>query len=106
MINCMLITANAKTQYGHVELLDSWREDTHSTIWLDINGHDEKHERELLLSLGCHTLAIDDAFKERCPPKIELFDDYIFMLYRGLFESKGQLECEHLQISFLLGNGY
>lgn len=103
MINCMLICEGSNAQYGNIELLEQWRNNEKSFLWLDINSHESSDEHELLKSLNCHPLAIKDALRERHPPKIELFEDYIFMLYRGVYENKSQLRFEHLQISLFVG---
>ena len=56
-----------------------------------------------LQQLGCHSLAIKDAQRDRHPPKIELFSNYIFMLYRGIYKPQDDLLFEHLQISMFVG---
>ena len=80
----MLLKANKTCIYGGEELLKTWREHPGSFLWLDIDSHDKEQERLMLKQLGCHALAITDAQRDRHPPKIELFKDYIFMLYRGI----------------------
>ncbi|WP_413691457.1 magnesium transporter CorA family protein [Psychromonas sp. KJ10-2] len=57
----------------------------------------------MLKELGCHSLAITDAQRDRHPPKIELFDNYIFMLYRGIYHPGDDLVFDHLQISMFVG---
>ena len=102
MIKCMLLKADKTCVYGGEELINMWREHTDSYLWLDIDSHDKEQERLLLQQLGCHTLAISDTQRDRHPPKIELFNNYIFMLYRGIFEPKDDLLFEHLQISMFV----
>jgi magnesium transporter len=103
MIKCMLLKANKSCVYGGEELINTWREHTDSYLWLDIESHDKEQERLLLQLLGCHSLAITDAQRDRHPPKIELFNDYIFMLYRGIYQPEDDLLFEHLQISMFVG---
>jgi magnesium transporter len=103
MIKCMLLKANKSCVYGGEELINTWREHTDSYLWLDIDSHDKEQERLLLQLLGCHSLAITDAQRDRHPPKIELFNDYIFMLYRGIYQPEDDLLFEHLQISMFVG---
>lgn len=99
----MLISEGLNTQYGNIELLEQWKKDEKSFLWLDINEHESTAERALLKSLNCHPLAIDVVLRKRHSPKIELFDNYIFMLYRGVFSTRGKLQFEHLQISLFVG---
>lgn len=103
MIKCMLLKADKTCVHGDEELINTWREHTDSYLWLDIDSHDKEQERLLLQQLGCHSLAITDAQRDRHPPKIELFNDYIFMLYRGIYQPKDDLLFEHLQISMFVG---
>jgi magnesium transporter len=103
MIKCILLNTDKTCTYGGEELIDTWRERTDSCLWLDIDSDDKEQERLLLTQLGCHSLAITDAQRERHPPKIELFNDYIFMLYRGIYQPEDDLLFEHLQISMFVG---
>lgn len=103
MIKCMLLNSGSETVYGDESLIETWRATPKSYLWVDIDSHDLTQERELLKNLQCHSLAIADVQRERHPPKIELFDNYIFMLYRGIFEAKGNLLFDHLQISMFVG---
>jgi magnesium transporter len=99
----MLLQADKTYIYGGEELINTWREHKDSYLWLDIDSHDKEQERLLLQQMGCHSLAITDAQRDRHPPKIELFKDYIFMLYRGIYEPQDDLLFEHLQISMFVG---
>jgi len=103
MIKCMLLKKNEETQYGDESLIEIWRSVPGYYLWVDIDSHDLETERELLKNLKCHPLAITDVQRERHPPKIELFDNYIFMLYRGIFEPKSDLLFDHLQIGMFVG---
>lgn len=102
MIKCMLLKADKTCIYGSEELIDTWRADSGSYLWIDIDSHDKDQEKRLLEGFGCHSLAIKDAQRDRHPPKIELFKNYIFMLYRGIYQPKDDLLFEHLQISMFV----
>jgi len=99
----MLLKADKTCIYGTEALIDTWREQEDSKLWIDIDSHDTVQEKLLLQQMGCHSLAIMDAQRDRHPPKIELFEDYIFMLYRGIYQSQEDLLFEHLQISMFVG---
>ena len=103
MIKCMLLKADKTTIYGNEELINTWRNDQSSFLWIDFDSHDQEQERLQLQQLGCHSLAIKDAQRDRHPPKIELFSNYIFMLYRGIYKPQDDLLFEHLQISMFVG---
>lgn len=103
MIKCMLSVPNSEAVIGNAELIQSWRETEDATIWVDICSEDKEKEAELLANLGCHNLAILDVQRERHPPKIELFDEQIFILYRGIYEYQDELQFDHLQIGLFVG---
>ena len=103
MIKCMLLNADKTFVYGGEELIETWREQSDSYLWLDLDSHDKEQETIILQQFDCHSLAIKDAQRERHPPKIELFNDYIFMLYRGIYQPQDDLLFEHLQISMFVG---
>lgn len=103
MIRCMLLKSDKSCAYGDQSLIEIWKENSNNLLWIDFDSHDQDEERVLLKALGCHSLAIKDAQRDRHPPKIELFDNYIFMLYRGIFHPGDDLVFEHLQISMFVG---
>lgn len=99
----MLLNVDKTCTYGGEELIAVWREQSGSYLWLDLDCHDKEQERLMFQQFGCHSLAIKDAQRDRHPPKIELFKNYIFMLYRGIYEPKDDLLFEHLQIGMFVG---
>jgi magnesium transporter len=103
MIKCMLISATEKTVIGSSELIKKWRENDQTTLWLDLDNVDLEAEKQILTEFNCHPLAISDAQRDRHPPKIELFKDYIFMLYRGIVANDEGLRFGHLPISMFIG---
>ena len=104
MIKSLLISPSSKAIVGGTELIEQWQNDEQTTLWLDLDNVDLVEEKALLKQLNCHPLAIEDAQRERHPPKIELFDDYIYLLYRGIVAKDDGLRFEHLQISLFIGH--
>ncbi|HBY87777.1 MAG TPA: metal transporter [Colwellia sp.] len=103
MINCMLISPSFSIRIGNEELISEWEEDQNTILWIDLDNVDKSQEKEVLTKFGCHSLAILDAQRERHPPKVELFDNYIFLLYRGFVAKDDNLTFEHVQISMFIG---
>ena len=103
MIRCMLLKSDKSCTYGDQSLIELWKQNPSDKIWIDFDSHDQAQEKSLLKELGCHSLAITDAQRDRHPPKIELFDNYIFMLYRGIYQPGDDLVFDHLQISMFVG---
>jgi len=67
---------------GGEELLDA-PVPTGGSVWIDLEGRDPRYER-LLSDWGFHPLAIEDAFTLNHQPKIEQYDDTIFLIARGI----------------------
>jgi magnesium transporter len=99
----MLISPTDKTIYGSSELISQWQDNDETTLWIDLDNVELEEEKRIFTQFNCHPLAISDVLRERHPPKIELFKDYIFMLYRGIVASDEGLRFGHLQISMFIG---
>jgi len=100
----MLISPTSPLKTGSEELVSEWQKDESTVLWIDLNNVDKAQEKAILMQFGCHSLAISDAQRERHPPKVELFDRYIFLLYRGFVAKEDNLTFEHVQISMFIGH--
>lgn len=106
MIRTLMVNELGQLTYGGEEQVELWRQNKNVLLWLDIQSDGEGNrsaERELLASLGCHRLAIEDAMRDRHPPKLEEFDDHIYILYRGIARFDDELHYEAQSISFFIG---
>jgi magnesium transporter len=94
-------------QVGGREILDSWRKDPQQLIWLDLDGSQQAEEKQLLHdTFQIHPLAVSDATNSRHPPKYEIFDDYTFILLKGLSDHSENLEYSTLQLAMLCGGNF
>ena len=91
---------------GGEEAIKVWKESADSKIWIDVQTHEIDAVELLLHSLNCAPLAIKDSFVDRHPPKIEFFEEQIFVLYRGIEKMDELLHVEHQQISFFIGDRF
>ena len=57
---------------GGAEQIKQWQQQGGS-LWIDLADEPETQEATLLRELGCHPLAIQDAQRQRHPPKVEDF---------------------------------
>lgn len=103
MIRTQLWREDGNWQCGETELIDQWRKDEKCFIWIDLQGETPEAEREWLLSLGCHSLAVEDVQRYRHPPKYEHFDDNTLILYRGITEFNQDLTIEQMTIALFAG---
>lgn len=89
-----------------LEYLDSFNNimdlEENMVQWLDVIGlHDEEIIKNICQDLNLHPLTIEDILNMSQNPKIEQYDDYIFLATKNMFlNSKGHVETE--QIYFIL----
>ena len=115
MISTYLIQNNVqgsvqdcKVTLGGLEQLLAWQQKPEGMMWLDIQSETLSDSRvsKILDDMNCHGLAISDALRKRHPPKVELFEDHFFILYRGMSEIRSHIEFTHQQIAFFVGENY
>lgn len=105
-IRTWLIDKNGEIVSGGEEVINVWRASTESKIWIDLQTQEVEVAEQLLDSLDCHPLAIKDCFIDRHPPKVEFFEEQIFILYRGIDKVGELLNVEHQQVSFFIGERF
>jgi len=103
MLRTLHVDREGSVTYGDLDLLQQWQQNRQGFLWLDIDSDSEINQEELLLELGCHPLVVKDALRERHPPKIELFSDFLFILYRGIVDIDDSLNLDHVQIAMFIG---
>ena len=70
---------------GGSELLGEWQTRAGSWIWVDISGAPDEAEQQLLSeTFAVPKLAIQDAHRDRHPPKLEVFEKLVFIILRDL----------------------
>ena len=106
MIRSLLVSINHEVQEGSHELVETWREQSDSFLWLDLQKTLDNSDFDLLKSLGCHELAIQDAMRKRHPPKVEYFSDNTFVLFRGITAIDDSLRLTPQQIAFFIGERF
>jgi len=104
MIRTQLLTSSGELLNGGQELIERWKNSTDDFIWLDLDGEKNENENLILQSLSCHKLAIEDVQRYRHPPKVENFDNYTLILYRGLSQFKKDLTFHQMTIALFAGD--
>lgn len=103
MIKTWLFQAS-QLQTGGVELVDDWQQDPTAVLWMDLSENEKPEEAALLESnFGLHPLAIQDAQRERHPPKIEAFENHTFILLKGLSADTQNIDFRTIQLAFFVG---
>lgn len=93
-------------QLGGEELISDWKQSGTKILWVDMEGGDAEHDRSVLSDFGIHPLAIQDALRPRHPPKIERFDNYWFILLRGLDADSDGIDFSAIQLSIFVGERF
>src|SRR5688500_18814373 len=55
-----------------------------AVVWVDLSGEGKEEEQLLAEVFKFHPLIIEDAFRDATHPKVEEFDDYLYVIVRGL----------------------
>ena len=60
-------------------------------VWIDFEGKSRDYERRLL-AMGFHPLSVEDVFTLQHQPKLEEYDEYLFVIIRGIDFNRQRLE--------------
>ena len=92
---------------GGLELLDQWDAQPKTWIWVNISGTPDESEHKLLSErIGLPRLAIQDAHRDRHPPKLEIFEKFIFIILRDLLDEGENHQQKVSQLSLFLGENF
>jgi len=95
-----------ESHQGGKELIADWEASDSKLIWVDIGGEPHYSEEALLNGFGIHPLAIQDALRPRHPPKLERFEDFLFILLRGLDADTTGMDFGVVQLSLFIGDRF
>jgi magnesium transporter len=76
-------------------------------IWVDLSGDDTSTHQPLLTeTFGFHPLAVEDALVETHLPKIDDWDEYIYLVLYGVDFDRANLEVDSHEVDVFLGPNY
>ena len=106
MITTFLFKADQVSKGGK-ELISAWSDDPQATIWVDLTDASEFDDPVLQKNnLGLHPMAVQDARRDRHPAKIEAFDDFTFLLLKGLSSDSFNIDFKTIQLSLFVGKRF
>jgi magnesium transporter len=80
---------------------------TDSVTWFDISGiHDSAIIEKIGAAFNIHVLVLEDIMNSTSRPKVEFFDDYIFITLKMLDFQGSQETLNSEQFSVLIGKGF
>jgi magnesium transporter len=78
-----------------------------NVIWVDLSGDDTTTYQPLLTNtFGFHLLAVEDALVETHLPKIDDWDEYLYLVLYGVDFDRPQLEVDSHEVDIFLGPNY
>ncbi|WP_052691888.1 magnesium transporter CorA family protein [Teredinibacter purpureus] len=96
-----------KVELGDFDpLYKKWSATPEKTLWVDVTLEDPHEFTTLTQLFDLHVLAVEDVVRKRHPPKIEIFENCIFILYRGIASADPGLNFEHMQIGLFVGKNF
>ncbi len=101
MIRAILLSEQGQFNEGGAELIERWRQEANARLWLDIE--DPQASVELLAELGCDESSIRDSLRKRHPPRVEQFEHYTFVLFRGIAALDEHLNLDAQQLGLWVG---
>lgn len=76
-------------------------------IWVDLSGDDTSvHQPLLTETFGFHPLAVEDALIETHLPKIDDWDEYIYLVLYGVDFDRANLDVDSHEVDIFVGTNY
>jgi magnesium transporter len=89
---------------GGIELLEEWNRQADTWVWVNISGEPDDAERKLLAErFRIPQLAINDAYRERHPPKLEVFEHLVMLILRDLISAYEDSDPVVSQLAMFIG---
>jgi magnesium transporter len=100
---------------GTADLLAEFSQEEYATalqnksgiLWVDFAGEEpEPAERILLHTFGFHPLAVDDALHETHVPKVDDWEQYLYIAMHAISFTSGEEDIEGIELDIFLGENY
>lgn len=92
---------------GGLELVESWTDESGNWLWLDFQGQPDDTERRVLREqFQISKLAMQDAHRDRHPPKLEVFEHFLFIMLRDLLTAYEDSEPEVADLALFVSNRF
>lgn len=108
MIRCAIYDKQThRARFGDETLLAEFNPYDEQWLWLDLDNESLHDERQILMErFSINELAVMDAQRTRHPPKMEAFEDYVFILLRGLSSQSESIDYQTIQIALFVGKNF
>jgi magnesium transporter len=76
-------------------------------LWVDFTGEEpEASEQILLQTFGFHPLAVDDALHETHVPKVDDWEQYLYIAMHAISFTSGEHDINAIELDIFLGENY
>ena len=108
MIRSLLFTPSGEIKTISDEQIQSVLEQDHGFLWVDIDFESLESSKLFLKDVfKFHPLSIDDALQETHMPKVDIWDDYLYMVLRTVIqEQQDKFEISTPELDIFLGPNY
>ena len=106
-IECFNYTVDAVEEKELLKIEDAFRyKSTNPVTWININGLNHVNDIEKIgIHYDIHPLTLEDIVSISQRPKLDDFDDYVFVVLNMLYYDNDEKIISE-QVSFILGNNY
>ena len=82
-------------------------QDKLGVLWVDFGGEDPEPSEEILIhTFGFHPLAVDDALHETHVPKVDDWDQYLYIAMHAISFTSGEEDIAGIELDIFLGENY
>lgn len=107
MIHLQLInTDRIESKRLAIDQLDSLIDDPNSLIWVDLIDPSDDDFKRIFEEFHFHPLAMEDAQRRHQRPKIDIYEDFFFLVFYAVREPRGAVYFDTQEIAFFIGSNY
>jgi magnesium transporter len=103
MIKAVVFSNGKLFQENNIENIPKYIEKKENIIWLDLETPNEIEIDFLIDKFNFHTISIEDAILPNDHPKIDIFNDYIFL---ALYSLSSVESIDQIELNIFLGKNY
>jgi magnesium transporter len=82
-------------------------QNTQGILWVDFVDEDPEHCEEIMLNIfNFHPLAVDDALRETHVPKVDDWDDYLYIVLQDIHFHSGEGDVDTQELDVFLSRNY
>ncbi len=102
MLARILVGAKIEISTELEEILDAIR--ANHRVWIELERHSDEAD-QLLTALKIHALTIEDIWGPRAQPKVDDFEDYLYVILHGV-GSRSKDTLEIIEIDIVIGDNW